>query len=60
MSYHMLQIQTKPEYRAVTLVGNASLTIVLPKEFATALEVDRGDFVKIIQVEKRLIVEKAK
>ena len=60
MSYHMLQTQTKPEYRAVTLVGNASLTIVLPKEFATALEVDRGDFVKIIQVEKRLIVEKAK
>ena len=56
----MLQTSVKPEYRAVTLVGNASLTIVLPKEFATALEVDRGDFVKITQEDNRLIVEKAK
>lgn len=55
----MLQIQTKPEYRAVTLVGNASLTIVLPREFASALDVKRGDFVKITREEKRLIVEKA-
>ena len=56
----MLQTPIKPEYRAVTLVGNVSLTIVLPKEFASALEVDRGDFVKITQEEKRLIIEKAR
>ena len=49
----------KPEYRAVTLVGGASLTIVLPRHFADSIEVGRGDFVRIIQDGKRLIVEKA-
>lgn len=56
----MLQTtENKPEYRAVTLVGNASLTIVLPRHFASALEVERGDYVKIVQDGKRLVVEKA-
>ena len=56
----MLQTtEKKPEFRAVTLVGNASLTIVLPRHFASALEVERGDYVKIVQDGRRLIVEKA-
>lgn len=50
----------KPEYRAVSLVGGASLTIVLPREFGSQiLGVERGDYVKIIPDGKRLIVEKA-
>ena len=49
----------KPEYRAVTLVGGTSLTIVLPRHFSEALGVERGDFVKIVQDGRRLIVEKA-
>jgi antitoxin component of MazEF toxin-antitoxin module len=53
------ELKTKPEYRAVTLVGGASLTIVLPRHFSEPLEVERGDYVKIVQDGKRLIVEKA-
>jgi hypothetical protein len=49
----------KPEYRAVTLVGGASLTIVLPRRFADSMEVGRGDFVRIKQDGRKLIVEKA-
>lgn len=51
--------EIKPEYRAVTLVGGASLTIVLPRSFSEALGVERGDYVKIVQDGHRLIVEKA-
>jgi antitoxin component of MazEF toxin-antitoxin module len=53
------ELKGKPEYRAVTLVGGTSLTIVLPRHFSEALEVERGDYVKIVQDGKRLIVEKA-
>lgn len=49
----------KPAFRAVTLVGGASLTIVLPRHFCNTLEVERGDFVKITSEGKKLIVEKA-
>ena len=52
-------VEGKPEYRAVTLVGRASLTIVPPRHFSRALDVEQGDFVKITQDGKRLIVEKA-
>ena len=49
----------KPEYRAVSLVGGASLTIVLPRHFSKTLGVEPGDYVRIVQDGRRLIVEKA-
>jgi len=47
------------EYRTVSLVGGTSLTIVLPRHFSKVIGVERGDYVKIVQDGKRLIVEKA-
>jgi hypothetical protein len=49
----------KPEYRAVSLVGGASLTFVLPRHFSKSLGVERGDYVRIVQDGRRLDVEKA-
>jgi hypothetical protein len=51
--------QNKPEYRAITIVGGTSFCFILPKHFAEALEVGKGDYVRIVQDGKRLIVEKA-
>ena len=49
----------KHEYRAITVVGGASLTIVLPKQYATGLGLERGDWVKVSWEGKRIILEKA-
>jgi hypothetical protein len=46
-------------YRTIGHVGSASLCIVLPKQFATGLGLEKGDYVRVTQEEKRLIVEKA-
>ena len=49
----------KPEYRAITIVGGTSFCFILPKHLAQALEVEKGDYVRIVQEGKHLIVEKA-
>jgi hypothetical protein len=41
------------------LVGEQSFSIVLPKQYATNLQIGKGDFVKVIQQDNKIIVEKA-
>jgi bifunctional DNA-binding transcriptional regulator/antitoxin component of YhaV-PrlF toxin-antitoxin module len=51
---------TSKEYRKVQrLVGGSSFSIVLPKSFANALGIGKGDFVKVYTAEEKIIVEKA-
>jgi AbrB family looped-hinge helix DNA binding protein len=48
------------EYRKVQgLVGESSFSIVLPKSFAIALGIGKGDFVKVYTEDKKIIVERA-
>lgn len=48
------------EYRKVQgLVGESSFSIVLPKSFAIALGIGKGDFVKVYTNDQKIIVEKA-
>jgi antidote-toxin recognition MazE-like antitoxin len=45
--------------RAQALTGDRSLTVVLPKQFATQLGISKGDFLKCRVENDRLILEKA-
>jgi len=55
-----VRIMTDIEYRKVQgLVGDQSFSIVLPKSYAIQLGIGKGDFVKVIQEEDRIIIEKA-
>jgi len=54
MSNHKLEIR-----KIQALQGERSFTLVLPKGFATALGLEKGDYVKVVQDEKRIIIEKA-
>jgi phosphate uptake regulator len=48
------------EYRKVQgLIGETSFSIILPKEYALNLGIGKGDFVKVRQEERRIIIEKA-
>lgn len=48
------------EYRKVQgLVGESSFSIVLPKSFAIALGIGKGDFVKVYTDDIKIVVEKA-
>jgi hypothetical protein len=48
------------EYRKIQgLVGEYSLSIVLPKKYATDLGISKGDFVKVHQRNGCIIIEKA-
>jgi bifunctional DNA-binding transcriptional regulator/antitoxin component of YhaV-PrlF toxin-antitoxin module len=48
------------EYRKVQgLVGEQSFCVVLPKNYAVSLGIGKGDFVKVMQKENRIIIEKA-
>lgn len=48
------------EYRKVQgLVGEQSFSIVLPKAYAVKLGIQKGNFVKVFQVDKKIIIEKA-
>lgn len=52
-------INDKIEVRRVqSLQGEKSFTIVLPKEFAVQLGIGKGDFLKCLVDNNRLIVEK--
>jgi hypothetical protein len=47
------------EYRKVQgLVGESSFSIVLPKSFAIALGIGKGDFVKVHVDDRKMIVER--
>lgn len=47
-------------YRRVQgLVGEQSFSIILPKQYALNLGIGKGDFVKVIQVDNKIIIEKA-
>ena len=48
------------EYRKIQAIhGNSTLILVLPKDFAVALKIAKGDYVKCKVRDNRLIVEKA-
>jgi hypothetical protein len=51
---------TEYEYRKVQgIMGEHSFSIVLPKSYALAIGITKGDSVKVIHDSDRLIVEKA-
>ena len=52
-------MQNKPKWQAVGLAGGSSYILVLPKEMATGIGLEKGDFVKVTQEERWLRVEKA-
>ncbi len=39
--------------------GERSITVVLPRIFAAALDIEKGDYLKVKMEDKRLILEKA-
>jgi phosphate uptake regulator len=41
------------------LVGEQSFSIVLPKQYATNLQIGKGDYVKVTQQDNKIVVEKA-
>jgi antitoxin component of MazEF toxin-antitoxin module len=41
------------------LVGEQSFSVVLPKNYATNLQIGKGDYVKVTQQNNRIIIEKA-
>jgi bifunctional DNA-binding transcriptional regulator/antitoxin component of YhaV-PrlF toxin-antitoxin module len=48
------------EYRKVQgLVGEQSFSIVLPKSYAVHLGIGKGDFVRIHEEGKKIVIEKA-
>ena len=54
-----IETNNNKEYRKVQgLVGESSFSIVLPKSFAVALGIGKGDFVKVYTDDKKIIVEK--
>ena len=60
MSISQTNNKNSNEYRKVQgLVGESSFSIVLPKSFAIALGIGKGDFVKVYTSESKIIVEKA-
>jgi antitoxin component of MazEF toxin-antitoxin module len=47
------------EFRKVfDMAGGNSLGICLPKEMTISLSIRQGDFVKVVQEEKRIVIEK--
>jgi bifunctional DNA-binding transcriptional regulator/antitoxin component of YhaV-PrlF toxin-antitoxin module len=48
------------EYRKVQgLVGERSFSVVLPKSYAIAVGIGKGDFLKVQLENRRLVLEKA-
>lgn len=48
------------EYRKVQgIVGESSFSVILPKSYAVSLGIGKGDFVKVQQEGKRIVIEKA-
>lgn len=42
-----------------SLVGEESFSLVLPKDYAKKLGIEKGDFVRVRQEEDRIVIEKA-
>jgi bifunctional DNA-binding transcriptional regulator/antitoxin component of YhaV-PrlF toxin-antitoxin module len=54
-------MQGNLEYRKVQgILGEQSFCVVLPKHYALSLGIGKGDFVKVTQVESKIIIEKAR
>jgi hypothetical protein len=48
------------EYRKVqAILGDISFNVVLPKKYSLSLGLKKGDYLKVSQYGKRLIIEKA-
>jgi antitoxin component of MazEF toxin-antitoxin module len=55
-----MKVSNNMEYRKVQgLVGEQSFSVVLPKQYAIHLGISKGDFVKVQEEERRIIIEKA-
>jgi antitoxin component of MazEF toxin-antitoxin module len=51
---------TDVEYRKIQgIVGELSLSVVLPKYYAIRLGIGKGDFVKVSQEQNKIVIEKA-
>jgi len=60
MGLEIHRANNNKEFRKVQgLVGESSFSIALPKSFANALGIGKGDFVKVYADESKIIVEKA-
>jgi hypothetical protein len=60
--YHEAEKSTDQsfEYRKVqAILGDISFNVVLPKKYSLALGLKKGDFVKVSQHGKKLMIEKA-
>lgn len=57
----MSQIQNtrnpKAEYRSI--IGDVSFSVCLPKQYATGLGLQKGDYVRVTQEDSKIIIEKA-
>ncbi|MGB9169469.1 MAG: AbrB/MazE/SpoVT family DNA-binding domain-containing protein [Nitrososphaeraceae archaeon] len=52
--------KNKLEYRKIqALVGENSVFCVLPRSYAQNLGIEKGDFVKMYQINNQIIIEKA-
>jgi AbrB family looped-hinge helix DNA binding protein len=47
----------KAEYRSI--IGDVSFSVCLPKQYATGLGLQKGDYVKVTQEDGKIIIEKA-
>lgn len=45
------------EYRRLQEVATASFSVVIPKQFATSLGLNKGDYVKCSRDGKRIVIE---
>jgi hypothetical protein len=55
-----IKMNSNLEFRKVQgLLGEASFSVVLPKEYAINLGIGKGDFVKVKREHNRIIIEKA-
>jgi hypothetical protein len=59
MGLNTQKIEHKEFRKVQGLVGESSFSIVLPKSFANALGIGKGDFVKVYADDSKIIVEKA-
>ena len=48
------------QYRKIQgLVGDSSFSLVLPKQMAVRIGIEKGDFVKVHEENNKIIIEKA-
>jgi len=55
-----MEFSKHPEFRKIQgLVGDCSFSVVLPKDFALDLGIEKGDYVKVYKENNKIIIEKA-